>query len=96
MGQKFVARRALKFVEQNNRLLCPGIELAYVFNCLGMSPRSALFKVHLKQVSMALGELHKCSNPKSWGTGKEYWDGESYRSLLIVKPGAATDEGLII
>lgn len=86
--QKFVARRALKFVEQGNRLMCPGIELAYVFNCLGMSPRSALFSVHLRQISKALAELHACKNPASWGTGKEYWDGMFSLSFLAFMLGS--------
>lgn len=75
--QKFVARRARKFTTQGNRLMLPGIELAYVLNCLGLSPRFVLFDVHLDQVSSALAELHKVKNPKDWGKGDEFWDGSS-------------------
>lgn len=74
--QKFVARRARKFVSQGNRLTLPGIELAYVLNCLGLSPRFVLFDVHLDQVSTVLAELHAVKDPSSYGKGHEFWDGE--------------------
>ena len=75
--QKFVARRAKKYVHQGNRLVLPGIELAYVLNCLGMAPRFALFETHLHQISAVLAELHACKDPASWGkNGDEYWDGQ--------------------
>jgi hypothetical protein len=79
-AQKFVARRARKFVQQGNRLCLPGIELAYVLNCLGLSPRFILFEKHLDQVSVVLSELHKCKDPSKYGKsgkGDEYWDGAS-------------------
>ncbi|GAA6058492.1 hypothetical protein JCM10212_006931 [Sporobolomyces blumeae] len=73
--EKFVARRARKFVEQGNRLTLPGVELAYVLNCLGLSPRYILFERHLNQVSTVLSELHKVQEPSSYGNGpEEYWD----------------------
>lgn len=76
--QKFVARRAKKYVHQGNRLVLPGIELGYVLNCMGMAPRFALFETHLHQISAVLAELHACKNPASWGKhGDEYWDGQS-------------------
>ncbi|KAK4049606.1 hypothetical protein OIO90_005365 [Microbotryomycetes sp. JL221] len=74
--EKFVARRARKFVAQNNRLTLPGIELAYVLNCLSLSPRFILFDVHLDQISTVLAELHACKDPRKYGTGRgdEFWD----------------------
>lgn len=74
-SQKFVARRARKFVAQGNRLTLPGIELAYVLNCLGLSPRFILFDEHLDQVSSVLAELHQIKDPASYGKGDEFWDG---------------------
>ncbi|GAA5877339.1 hypothetical protein JCM16303_006247 [Sporobolomyces ruberrimus] len=73
--EKFVARRARKFVSQGNRLTLPGVELAYVLNCLGLSPRYVLFERHLDQVSHSLAELHQVKEPASYGQGPdEYWD----------------------
>ncbi|KAK4050437.1 hypothetical protein OIV83_003507 [Microbotryomycetes sp. JL201] len=82
--EKFVARRARKFVAQNNRLTLPGIELAYVLNCLGLSPRFTLFDVHLDQVSTVLAELHAVKDPRSYGTGRgdEFWDDYCLAHLL--------------
>lgn len=76
--EKYVAKRAMKYVTQGGRLLLPGIELAYVLNCLGMAPRFALFDTHLHQISIVLSELHAVKDEKAYGkNGDEYWDGES-------------------
>ncbi|GAA5939896.1 hypothetical protein JCM1841_000520 [Sporobolomyces salmonicolor] len=73
--EKFVARRARKFVVQGNRLTLPGVELAYVLNCLGLSPRYILFERHLDQVSTVLAELHDVKEPSAYGKNSdEYWD----------------------
>lgn len=82
--QKFVARRARKYIEQDQRLVCPGIELAYVLNCLGMSPRYVLFGTHLDQISDVLADLHDVKDPKDWspkGVVNVYWDGQSPSSF---------------
>lgn len=81
--EKFVARRAKKYVHQGNRLVLPGIELGYVLNCLGMAPRFALFETHLHQISVVLAELHACKDPATWGkNGDEYWDDYCLAHLL--------------
>jgi len=73
--EKFVARKSKKFVQQGNRLVCPGIELAYFLNALGMAPRLALFEHHLDNVSTVLSDLHKCKDPSKWGNSPdEFWD----------------------
>ncbi|GAA5901953.1 hypothetical protein JCM5296_006311 [Sporobolomyces johnsonii] len=73
--EKFVARRARKFVVQGNRLTLPGVELAYVLNCLGLSPRYILFERHLDQVSTVLADLHDVKDPSQYGKNSdEYWD----------------------
>ncbi|SCV68621.1 BQ2448_742 [Microbotryum intermedium] len=73
--EKFVARRSRKYVAQGNRLCLPGIELAYVLNCLGLSPRFNLFEVHLDQISTVLADLHQVKDPSRYGNGDEFWDG---------------------
>lgn len=93
LSQKFVARRARKFTAQGNRLTLPGIELAYVLNCLGLSPRYVLFDVHLDQVSTVLADLHQIKDPKSWGRGDEFWDGKSFCSPGFVR--AVADDLLL-
>ncbi|GAA6038616.1 hypothetical protein JCM8097_009449 [Rhodosporidiobolus ruineniae] len=81
--EKFVARRARKFVAQGNRLALPGVELAYVLNCLGLSPRGVLFEKHLDQVSLVLKELHAVADPKAYGqNGDEYYDDFCLAHLL--------------
>ncbi|TNY22156.1 hypothetical protein DMC30DRAFT_393124 [Rhodotorula diobovata] len=81
--EKFVARRARKFVAQGNRLTLPGIELAYVLNCLGLSPRFVLFEEHLNQVSQVLADLHAVKEPEKYGkNGDEYWDDYCLAHLL--------------
>ncbi|KAM0755093.1 hypothetical protein T439DRAFT_309959 [Meredithblackwellia eburnea MCA 4105] len=80
--EKFVARRARKFVDQGNRLCLPGVELAYVLNCIQMSPRYVLFETHLDQVSGVLADLHNVKDPKSYGNGDEYWDDFCLAHLL--------------
>lgn len=83
--EKFVARRARKFVAQGNRLALPGIELAYVLNCLGLSPRFILFEEHLNQVSQVLAELHAVKEPEKYGkNGDEFWDGALIRLCTLV------------
>lgn len=35
-----------------------------------------LFDIHLDQVSTVLADLHAVEDPKSYGKGDEFWDGE--------------------
>ncbi|KAH8914915.1 hypothetical protein BT69DRAFT_1310518 [Atractiella rhizophila] len=78
--EKFVARRSKKYLQNGNRLICPGVELAYVLNCLGMAPRRALFEDHLDAVSVAITELHEVKDPN--GYGETYWDDFCVAHLL--------------
>ncbi|GAA5888776.1 hypothetical protein JCM6882_002847 [Rhodosporidiobolus microsporus] len=73
--EKFVARRAKKFIAQGDRLTLPGCELAYVLNCLGLSPRQVLVEKHLAAVKAVLKELEEVKDPSAYGkNGDEYWD----------------------
>ncbi|KDE04974.1 hypothetical protein MVLG_04622 [Microbotryum lychnidis-dioicae p1A1 Lamole] len=80
--EKFVARRSRKYVAQGNHLCLPGIELAYVLNCLGLSPRFNLFEVHLDQISTVLSDLHQVKDPSRYGNGDEFWDDYCLAHLL--------------
>ncbi|BGP12355.1 hypothetical protein JCM10213v2_000271 [Rhodosporidiobolus nylandii] len=80
--EKFVARRARKFASQSDRLLLPGLELAYILNALQLAPEPTLREAHLAQVDAALKVL-EASEPKSYGTtGEEYWDDYALAHLL--------------
>ncbi|KAG0662948.1 hypothetical protein C6P46_003036 [Rhodotorula mucilaginosa] len=73
--EKFVSRRARKFVAQGNRLLLAGLDLAYVLNCFLLAPGFVLHDVHLKQVDETLAELERVADPSEYGqNGDEYWD----------------------
>lgn len=75
--EKFVSRRARKFVAQGNRLLLAGLDLAYVLNCFLLAPGFVLHDVHLKQVEETLAELERAADPSEYGqNGDEYWDGK--------------------
>ncbi|GAA5867941.1 hypothetical protein JCM3774_004731 [Rhodotorula dairenensis] len=73
--EKFVSRRARKFVAQGNRLLLAGLDLAYVLNCFLLAPGFVLHDVHLKQVEATLAELERTTDPREFGqNGDEFWD----------------------
>lgn len=74
--QKFVARKARKFIHQGNRLFLPAMELAYVFGQIGHTPRRLLLGNWLPHINSQLSKL-LASTPEAWGNGDEYWDGES-------------------
>lgn len=84
--EKFCARRARKFTDQGHRLTLGGLEFAYVLNCLGLTPRSVLYEVHLQKVNAALAELEEVTDSASWGRGQdeEYWDGQCYSRASLV------------
>ena len=72
--EKFVARRAKKYAEQGNRLLCPGIELAFVLNGLNLASRLSLCDKHLTELQACIDKLEPMrENPAAYGKG--FWDG---------------------
>ncbi|KAF8867713.1 hypothetical protein CPB84DRAFT_1859129 [Gymnopilus junonius] len=54
---KFVARKARKFHSQNQRLLLPALEMAYVFQGIAHAPRRVILDKMLPEVRAALGQL---------------------------------------
>ncbi|KAH7882592.1 hypothetical protein F5I97DRAFT_1906457 [Phlebopus sp. FC_14] len=55
--EKFVARKARKYLAQNNRLLLPALELAYVFSAISHAPRRIILGWMILDVQWALQEL---------------------------------------
>ncbi|KAF8632740.1 hypothetical protein AX15_001709 [Amanita polypyramis BW_CC] len=80
--EKLVARKARKFQSQRNRLMLPGLELAYTFFAISYAPRSVLTDRMLPEVYRALDKLKQYSgangkggNEKEYeGDGIGYWD----------------------
>lgn len=55
--EKFVARKARKYLGQSNRLLLPALELAYVFHAIAHAPREVIAREMIPAVGGALEEL---------------------------------------
>ncbi|PPQ91091.1 hypothetical protein CVT25_013129 [Psilocybe cyanescens] len=55
--EKLVARKARKFLAQNNRLALPALEMAYLFQGIAHAPRSVILTRMLPEVVKLLGEL---------------------------------------
>ncbi|KAF9034810.1 hypothetical protein BJ165DRAFT_1356068 [Panaeolus papilionaceus] len=74
--EKFVARKARKFTAQNNHLLLPGLELAYIFQAITHAPRDVILGKMLSEVEGAFVELGKRakSYDKERGGEPAYWD----------------------
>ncbi|KAG1736065.1 hypothetical protein EDD22DRAFT_1010255, partial [Suillus occidentalis] len=55
--EKFVARKARKYLAQSDTLLLPALELAYVFHAIVHAPREVIAGEMIPAVGGALGEL---------------------------------------
>ncbi|KAI9459290.1 glyoxal oxidase N-terminus-domain-containing protein [Boletus coccyginus] len=55
--QKFVARKARKYLAQENWLILPALELAYVFTAVAHAPRQVVLERMVPHVHQALEEL---------------------------------------
>lgn len=55
--EKFVARKARKYLAQSDRLLLPALELAYVFHAIAHAPRKVIVREMIPALGGALGEL---------------------------------------
>ncbi|KAJ3720521.1 hypothetical protein C8R42DRAFT_696791 [Lentinula raphanica] len=73
--EKFVARKARKFLSQGRRLALPMLELAYLALAIAHAPRNIVETKMLPEVNRALMELekHKDDHGKYYN-GKGYWD----------------------
>ncbi|KAJ6628153.1 hypothetical protein B0H10DRAFT_1991650 [Mycena sp. CBHHK59/15] len=70
--EKFVARKARKFLAQNNRLALPALEIAYVFLAIAHAPRHVVEQRMLPSVRALLATLAEPGAEKAHGGG--YWD----------------------
>jgi hypothetical protein len=82
--QKYVARRARKFLEQKNRLCLPALELAYVFAGISHAPREIIINEMLPEVEAALVKLKEFEDkPKKYEDGNSsYWDDYALTKFL--------------
>lgn len=73
--EKFVARKARKFLQQGNRLAVPALELAYIFQGIAHAPRTIIINKMLPEVDHLLAKLkdHE-SDPKRYEDGQGFWD----------------------
>lgn len=55
--EKFVARKARKYLAQNNHLLLPALEFGYVFSTIAHAPRGIVLEKMLPDVWKALSKL---------------------------------------
>ncbi|KAG9310772.1 hypothetical protein JVU11DRAFT_8621 [Chiua virens] len=55
--EKFAARKARKYLAQNNRLILPALELAYVFAAIAHAPRQVVLERMIPHIHEALEEL---------------------------------------
>ncbi|KAG2117585.1 hypothetical protein DEU56DRAFT_761371 [Suillus clintonianus] len=55
--EKFVARKARRYLSQSDKLLLPALELAYVFHAIAHAPREVIAREIIPAVGGALGEL---------------------------------------
>lgn len=71
--QKFVARKARKFSEQNGRLALAALEFGYLFMCITHAPRPVILERMLPQTDALLAELAGFKETPSAYNGK-FWD----------------------
>ncbi|KAJ7106703.1 hypothetical protein C8R44DRAFT_805709 [Mycena epipterygia] len=70
--EKFVARKARKFLAQDGRLALPALEISYVFNAITHAPRRVVEAHMLPSVRALLAELAAPGAEKARPMG--YWD----------------------
>ncbi|KAF8623319.1 hypothetical protein AX17_007460 [Amanita inopinata Kibby_2008] len=72
--EKFVARKARKFLSQKNRLVLPALEIAYLFLAIAHAPRVVIIDRMLPEVYQVLETLEKSTINDYHGNGIGYWD----------------------
>ncbi|KAF5358693.1 hypothetical protein D9758_007656 [Tetrapyrgos nigripes] len=82
--EKFVARKARKFLSQGGRLMLPGLELAYLFLAIAHAPRNSVTEGQmLVEVRRASAVVEKANeDPEKYEHGSGYWDDVCLIKLL--------------
>ncbi|KAF9067920.1 hypothetical protein BDP27DRAFT_1327995 [Rhodocollybia butyracea] len=102
--EKFVARKARKYISQDRRLALPMLELSYLNLAIAHAPGNVVENKMLPEVNRTLAELNKCNDPKKYHNGKGYWDdyclaklmeGVCKRYMAYPDPDAELDEDQI-
>ncbi|KAG8909024.1 hypothetical protein FRB99_000127 [Tulasnella sp. 403] len=82
-AEKFAARKARKYASQGQRLLLPGLELAYILGAIQHTPRKVFLNKTILMIEAALKTLSESSSdPSSYFNGHGYWDDLSLAHLL--------------
>ncbi|KAL9933090.1 hypothetical protein V8E36_007808 [Tilletia maclaganii] len=72
--ERFVAYKAKKFIQNDNRAPLPGIEFSYLWHCIGQSPVFLLVSNTLARIDELLDELATYTDPAAYGSGPaEYY-----------------------
>jgi len=70
-----VARKARKFLLQDNHLALSTLELAYIFLGIAHAPQEVVISKMLPEVEKVLAKLESFkSKPKKYEGGHGYWD----------------------
>nr|GAT47379.1 predicted protein [Mycena chlorophos] len=75
--EKFVARKARKFISQGNYLALPVLEIAYLFLAIAHAPRRVVEGKMLPQVAALLATLNAPNAEKTYSSANHkssYWD----------------------
>ncbi|KAJ3739023.1 hypothetical protein DFH05DRAFT_1407968 [Lentinula detonsa] len=81
--EKFVARKARKYISQGQRLALPMLELAYLSLAIAHAPRNIVETKMITEVDRTLLELEKCKDDhRRYYNGKGYWDDYCLAKLL--------------
>ena len=73
--QKYAAKRAEKFREQDGRLSLVALELTYVFGGIAHAQRGVIVNEMIPQTRAELSDLKAFQDkPEAWCNGKGYWD----------------------
>ncbi|KAJ7743912.1 hypothetical protein DFH07DRAFT_869858 [Mycena maculata] len=101
--EKFVARKARKFIAQGNRLALPALEMSYVFFAIAHAPRAVVEGRMLPQVRAQLAALDAPGAEKEKAMG--YWDdyclarfleGVCLRYVAFPDPDAVLDPAEVV
>ncbi|KAJ4474283.1 hypothetical protein J3R30DRAFT_3778229 [Lentinula aciculospora] len=103
--EKFVARKARKYISQDRRLALPMLELAYLALAIAHAPRNVVETKMIPEVNRTLVALDKCKdNTRKYFNGKGFWDdyclaklleGVCKRYVAYPDPDAEVDSGQV-